>query len=636
MSGIFISYRRDDSAAYAGRLYDRLANHFGHNRIFMDIEHIEPGEDFTEVIQKQLAAVDVAIILIGKQWLDIADSTGQRRLDDPDDFVRLEIVAILERKIRAIPVLVGGAVMPKRSQLPDPLAPLIQRHALEVSDLRFHSDVETLIGTLERIVIGYNPPPKPPNKSSNSMTLIGAASVIALGGALYFGTQGSTNETNRFPPPPVTPSQAPENPMNGASVNLPREMETVAQAAVEAVSERTVTGNDIEEKTGVNGKPTPVKPAVKPSAKVSPAVPSGWTETATAAELEEAATQGDVDAQARLSALYSIGLGVKQDFVEALFWAKKAAEHNNARAQNILGMIYEGGEGVTKDLKAAVEWYWKSAEQGFALAHYNLGRMSQNGYGVPKDPKKAAEWYQKAQKLYLDAAAQNNAIAQHMLGVMYDAGAGVTKDDKKAVEWYRKAAEQGDTDAQYNLGVSYANGQGVPQDDKKAVEWYRKAAEQGYANAQYNLGVSYVNGRVPQDDKKAMEWFRKAADQGDASAQTYLGVMYANGQGVPQDDKKAVEWYRKAADQGNARAQTYLGFMYYSGKGVPQDDKKAVEWYRKAADQEHMGAQFILGVMYDNGKGVLQDDKKAVEWYRKAADQGHADAQAALRKKDKQ
>ncbi len=519
MSGIFISYRRDDSAAYAGRLYDRLANHFGHNRIFMDIEHIEPGEDFTEVIQKQLAAVDVAIILIGKQWLDIKDSTGQRRLDDPDDFVRLEIAAILERKIRAIPVLVGGAVMPKRSQLPDPIAPLIHRHALEISDLRFHSDVETLIGTLERIVIGYNPPPKPPNKSSNSMTIIGAASVIALGGALYFGTQGSTNETNLFSPPPVTPFKAPENPINGTSVNLPRETETVAPATAEAALEKTVTGNDIEEKPSANDKPAPVKPPMKPPAKVSPAVPSGWTETVNATELEEAATKGDVDAQARLSAFYFNGLGVRKDFVEALFWARKAAEYNNPRAQNILGLMYENGNGVTKDLTAAIEWYRKSARQGFALAHNNLGRMYQNGYGVSKDTKKAAEWYQKAQKLFLDAATQNNALAQAMLGEMYAEGRGTTKDDKKAVEWYRKTADQGDADAQNALGFMYVYGRGVPQDDQKAVEWFRKAADQGNALAQDSLGLMYADGRsVPQDDKKAVEWYRKAADQGNAGA----------------------------------------------------------------------------------------------------------------------
>lgn len=125
MPGIFVSYRHDDTAAYAGRLFDRLEKHFGREHIFMDIDHIEPGEDFVEVIQKKLSAVDVVIVLIGKQWLDITDAIGHRRLDDPDDFVRLEIAEILERKMRAIPVLVGGAVVPKSSQLPNQLSSLL-------------------------------------------------------------------------------------------------------------------------------------------------------------------------------------------------------------------------------------------------------------------------------------------------------------------------------------------------------------------------------------------------------------------------------------------------------------------------------------------------------------------------------
>lgn len=156
MPGIFISYRRDDSAAYAGRLFDRLEKHFGREHIFMDINHIEPGEDFVEVIQKKLSAVDVAIVLIGKQWLDMTDSAGQRRLDDPDDFVRIEIIALLERKIRTIPVLVGDAVVPKSSQLPEPLLPLVRRNAFEISDSRFHSDVDKLIDALEKVLSDHS------------------------------------------------------------------------------------------------------------------------------------------------------------------------------------------------------------------------------------------------------------------------------------------------------------------------------------------------------------------------------------------------------------------------------------------------------------------------------------------------
>jgi len=108
VSRIFISYRREDSAPYAGRLYDRLGQHFGKDKIFMDIDTIEPGVDFVEDIEQAVGSCDVLIALIGKQWLTISDATGQRRLDNPEDFVRLEIKTALARNIRVIPALLPG------------------------------------------------------------------------------------------------------------------------------------------------------------------------------------------------------------------------------------------------------------------------------------------------------------------------------------------------------------------------------------------------------------------------------------------------------------------------------------------------------------------------------------------------
>lgn len=164
MSKIFINYRRSDSAGYAGRLYDRLVKHFGADHLFMDIDQIEPGEDFVEVLQKKLQAVQVAVVLIGKSWLDSKDETGHRRLDNPDDWVRIEIATLLERKIRVIPVLVGGAITPKSSQLPELLIPLVRRQAFEISDTRFHSDVDKLIHALEKI-IPSQPAQLPPKRN---------------------------------------------------------------------------------------------------------------------------------------------------------------------------------------------------------------------------------------------------------------------------------------------------------------------------------------------------------------------------------------------------------------------------------------------------------------------------------------
>src|SRR5215472_6891941 len=147
---VFINYRREDTAPYAGRLYDHLTAHFGEDQVFIDIDQIEPGEDFVEAINRKVGACDIALVAIGPNWLRPIDASGKRRLDDEEDFVRMEIAAALQRNIRIIPVLVGGAQMPGKKELPEALASLSRRNAIELSETRFHADVNRLIDTIER------------------------------------------------------------------------------------------------------------------------------------------------------------------------------------------------------------------------------------------------------------------------------------------------------------------------------------------------------------------------------------------------------------------------------------------------------------------------------------------------------
>ena len=146
---IFISYRRDDSAGYAGRLYDRLRGSFDRDHLFMDIDNIPPGHDFVEVLENAIEVCDVVLVLIGKQWLTITGADGKRRLDDPHDFVRLEVAAALRRNIRVIPVLVRDATMPPLSELPPDLHALARRQALVISDEDFHHDADRLIAAIK-------------------------------------------------------------------------------------------------------------------------------------------------------------------------------------------------------------------------------------------------------------------------------------------------------------------------------------------------------------------------------------------------------------------------------------------------------------------------------------------------------
>jgi len=146
---IFISYRRDDSAGYAGRIYDRLAAYFGKDSIFMDVDTIEAGLDFVEVLENAVKSCDVLVALIGRQWLNIKDAAGNRRLDNPQDFVRIEVAAALKREIRVIPVLVDGTLMPGSEQLPSNLESLARRNAVLVNHHSFHTDADRLIEQLE-------------------------------------------------------------------------------------------------------------------------------------------------------------------------------------------------------------------------------------------------------------------------------------------------------------------------------------------------------------------------------------------------------------------------------------------------------------------------------------------------------
>ena len=147
---IFISYRREDTAASSGRLSDRLSNHFPSNQIFMDVDNVDLGEDFVKTIEKTVRSCDVLIAVIGKGWLNSCDQQGQRRLDTPEDFVRIEIATALKRDIRVIPVLVDGAAMPRSGDLPDDLKPLVRRNALQLSHDRFRTDSERLASAVER------------------------------------------------------------------------------------------------------------------------------------------------------------------------------------------------------------------------------------------------------------------------------------------------------------------------------------------------------------------------------------------------------------------------------------------------------------------------------------------------------
>lgn len=229
---IFISYRRDDSEGEAGRLFDDLVRSFGEDSVFMDVAGINPGMDFRKAIDDNVAACGVLLAIVGPAWCFVKNSTGGRRLDDPNDFVRLEIAAALARKIAVIPVLVHEAKMPRPEDLPEDLKDFAYRNSVEITHTRWNSDVQLLTNALAAYVAPTAPadtkpvhatvavqlpPPTAPadsGKSSRPSSVplilgIVAAAVLALGIVGYFMFRPPHPVPGPTPGP--TPAPAPVN-----------------------------------------------------------------------------------------------------------------------------------------------------------------------------------------------------------------------------------------------------------------------------------------------------------------------------------------------------------------------------------------------------------------------------------------
>jgi TIR domain/Domain of unknown function (DUF4189) len=174
---IFVNYRRDDSAPHALSIAQYLERGFGARNVFIDVDRIRSGENFTTVLESRLAMCSVLLAVIGPKWLEARDEAGNRRLDDPHDWVRTEIVRALRRGIKVIPVLIAGASLPPRDALPDDLKPLLGNQAAIVSTNNFRHEMAGLASDI-RTVVG-------PDRSRLVIAGLAAVGVLALGWIIY-------------------------------------------------------------------------------------------------------------------------------------------------------------------------------------------------------------------------------------------------------------------------------------------------------------------------------------------------------------------------------------------------------------------------------------------------------------------
>jgi len=177
MASIFVSYRREGGSGFAGRIEADLQRRFGQVEVFRDVDDLAAGEDFVQGLERALGSCRVLIVVIGKTWLTASGPNGARRLDDPHDFVRLEVSVALRRDVRVIPVLVEGAGMPSEADLPDDLKPLGRRQAQELTDSRWDYDIGRLAGSIEE-ALGTGGHRAPVAKKRRRIVLAIAAVVV--------------------------------------------------------------------------------------------------------------------------------------------------------------------------------------------------------------------------------------------------------------------------------------------------------------------------------------------------------------------------------------------------------------------------------------------------------------------------
>jgi tetratricopeptide (TPR) repeat protein len=471
-SKIFISYRRDDSAGTAGRLHDRLAETFGEENLFIDVDNMPAGADFVETLNKQVANCDVFLCTVGPNWLNAKDDDGRRRLDQPDDFVRVEIAAALNRNIPVIPVLVDGARVPKDHELPNDIAPLTRRQAVEVRNSHFRRDADELTQKIGGLL--------KEQRSAPSRAVL--AAVVGAAALLMFGTIGlyqagivSLPGMHSGPTAPTVKELPSKEAVSALKplASTPGASTTNQTRVAEAAHPDLVTDCD--------------RLAADPTDLQRPrSVPGVWDKQINVAAALQTCQEAVIKYPdvGRFSLSLGRALFLAKDYPASLKQFERAVSFGNTAAMNAIAILYRDGYGVPQDYGEARRWYEEAAAAGNSpIAMNSIGSFYENGRGVPQDYAEAKRWYQKA------VAAANSPVGMTSIGSLYENGRGVPQDYAEAKRWYQKAADFGNSTAMVHLGDMYRDGRGAAKSVADARTWYEQAAVAGSAVAQNRLAV---------------------------------------------------------------------------------------------------------------------------------------------------
>jgi formylglycine-generating enzyme required for sulfatase activity len=241
---LFISYRRDDTQDFTRSVYERLAARFGDHNIFMDVDSVPLGSDFRQILRDAVAESSLALVMIGRSWLTVTDEHGKRRLDNPNDFVRIEVEAALARNIPVVPVLAHSAAIPREGDLPPSMAALAFRHGTDVrSDQHFNHDVEQLIARLAPLLEPkpvFPLPDVPPGLARLGFRGVNLTGTPAIAPPLVSVAAGRfLMGSDKARDPQAYDDETPQHPVEVAAFQIGKYPVTVAEYAL-AVSAKAV------------------------------------------------------------------------------------------------------------------------------------------------------------------------------------------------------------------------------------------------------------------------------------------------------------------------------------------------------------------------------------------------------------
>lgn len=542
MTTVFVSYRREDTAGEARALFNELSTKLGKESVFMDVDNIALGRDFRHVLQEHLAACDLLLVIVGRGWVEAKDASGRNRLEQPNDFVRLEIESALKRNIPVTPVLVQGAQMPTVDQLPVDVRDFAYRNGFELSHARWESDVAEMC---KRLGLGKH--------------AMGTTRMVDTSG----GESPADGRVTQANVAPIEASTAHKRNRNPWLATIAAMVMAIAAAGAGLLYYRTLVDQEAEiEQARVEAAKARADAENKIAALKAEAdrarADAEAKALADAKAVKDAADRAEkeraAEAAARVEKERAAARAEKERAAAAAAQAEKERIAADQAKKDRLA-----AEERDRALKQPNPTPPQTRPTDDAASLLRKAKALAKGEGVPRD-------FEESKKLYFQAAVMGNAEAQAYVGRLYEYGRGVPKDEVEALKWFRKAAAQGDRDGQFALGLAFEQGRGVSIDSAEAAKWYGKAA--------YS--------------------FQKAAEAGEANAQYFLGNMYQTGRGVTKNYTEAVKWFRRAAEQGHTGGQYFLAGMYEKGIGVREDKGEAVNWYRKAARQGHPLAQKAL------------------------------------------